>query len=100
MKSAPGHAVRDGRPRPIRDDDKKGVSETQPPVHYEITVEGIPGPRWSAWFDGRQLTSDAAGRTNIAGPVAEQAALHGLLARIRDLGLPLLAVRRTGGYEQ
>ena len=96
MKSAPGHAVREGRPRPILDDDKKEVSETKPPVHYEITVEGILDPRWSAWFDGLQLTSDTASRTVIAGPVADQAALHGLLARIRDLGLPLLAVRRTG----
>ena len=72
------------------------MSRTQPQVHYEITVEGILDPRWSAWFDGLQLTSDTAGRTVIAGPVADQAALHGLLARIRDLGLPLLAVRRTG----
>ena len=68
------------------------MNETQP-VHYEITVQGVLGPRWSDWFDGLQLTSDADGRTTIAGPVADQAALHGLLARIRDLGLPLLEVR-------
>jgi hypothetical protein len=71
------------------------VSETQPPTHYEITVQGILGPRWSAWFGGLQMTSDAAGRTTITGPVADQAALHGLLTKIRDLGLPLLEVRRT-----
>jgi len=71
------------------------VRETQPPVHYEITVEGILDSHWPAWFDGLQLTRDAAGRSIIAGPVAGQAALHGLLARIRDLGLPLLAVRRA-----
>jgi len=70
------------------------VSETQPPAHYEITVEGILAPHWSAWFDGLQLASDG-GRTILTGPVADQAALHGLLAKIRDLGLPLLAVRRT-----
>ena len=70
------------------------MSETQPPVHYEITVEGILEARWSAWFDGMQLASDAVGRTTITGPVADQAALHGLLAKVRDLGLPLLAVRR------
>ena len=74
---------------------RKGGEETQQPVHYEITVEGILDPRWSAWFDGLQLTSDATGRTTIAGPVADQAALHGLLAKIRDLGLTLLAVRRA-----
>jgi hypothetical protein len=70
------------------------VNETQP-VHYEITVQGVLGPRWSDWFDGLQLTSDADGRTTIAGPVADQAALHGLLTRIRDLGLTLLTVRRA-----
>ena len=70
------------------------MSETQP-VHYEITVQGVLGPRWSDWFDGLQLTSDADGRTTIAGPVADQAALHGLLTRIRDLGLTLLTVRRA-----
>ena len=70
------------------------MSETQP-VHYEITVQGVLGPRWSDWFDGLQLTSDADGRTTITGPVADQAALHGLLTRIRDLGLPLLTVRRA-----
>jgi hypothetical protein len=71
------------------------VSETQPPVHYESTLEGILDPRWSSWFDGRQLASDAAGWTTITGPVAEQAALHGLLTKAGDLGLPLLTVRRT-----
>jgi hypothetical protein len=64
-------------------------------MHYEITVQGVLGPRWSAWFDGLQLTSDADGRTTIAGPIADQAALHGLLAKVRDLGLILLAVRRA-----
>ena len=71
------------------------MSETEPSAHYEITVGGILDPRWSAWFDGLHLTSDAAGRTTISGPVADQAALHGLLARIRDLGLTLLEVRCT-----
>jgi hypothetical protein len=70
------------------------VSKTQPPMYYEITVEGVLDPRWLAWFEGLHLTSDT-GRTTIAGPVADQAALHGLLAKIRDLGLPLLTVRRT-----
>lgn len=75
------------------------VSATQPPMHYEITVEGVLDPRWSAWFEDLQLTSDA-GQTTIAGPLADQAALHGLLAKIRDLGLPVVAVRRTGRDDQ
>jgi len=51
-------------------------------------------PRWSAWFEGLRVTSDEHGQTTIAGPVTDQAALHGLLAKVRDLGLPLLSVRR------
>ena len=71
------------------------MSETEPPAHYEITVRGVLDPHWSAWFDGLQLTSDGAGRTTISGTVADQAALHGLLTRIRDLGLTLLELRCT-----
>ena len=65
------------------------------PVHYEIRVNGVLDSRWSAWFDGLQLTSDQSGQTSIAGPITDQAALHGLLAKVRDLGLELLEVRRT-----
>ena len=64
-------------------------------MHYEIRVNGVLGSGWSAWFDGLQVTSDEHGQTTIAGPVTDQAALHGLLAKIRDLGLELLVVRRT-----
>jgi hypothetical protein len=64
-------------------------------VHYEIRVRGVLDGGWSAWFDDLQVTSDERGQTTIAGPVPDQAALHGLLAKIRDLGLDLLAVRRT-----
>jgi hypothetical protein len=67
----------------------------EPPVHYEIRVGGVLGSGWSAWFDGLQVTSDEHGQTTIAGPIADQAALHGLLAKIRDLGLELLSVHRT-----
>jgi hypothetical protein len=59
---------------------------------YEIRVQGELAPRWSCWFAGLAVeTSD--GETVIVGPVDDQAALHGLLARIRDLGLPLLGLR-------
>jgi hypothetical protein len=64
-------------------------------VHYEIRVKGVLDGRWSAWFDGLQVTSDQRGQTSIAGRVTDQAALHGLLAKVRDLGLELLEVRRT-----
>ena len=64
-------------------------------MHYEIRLNGVLDHGWSAWFDGLQVTSDEHGQTTIAGPVTDQAALHGLLAKIRDLGLELLEVRRT-----
>ena len=63
-------------------------------MHYEIRVNGVLGSGWSTWFDGLQITNDDRGETTIAGPIADQAALHGLLTKIRDLGLELLEVRR------
>ena len=65
-------------------------------VRYEIRVEGVLDEQWSAWFDGMQITSEPDGVTVIVGPVTDQAALHGLLAKVRDLGLPLISVRRVG----
>jgi hypothetical protein len=64
-------------------------------VHYEIRVRGVLDSGWSAWFEGLRVTSDQQGQTTIAGPVVDQAALHGLLVKVRDLGLELLEVRRT-----
>jgi hypothetical protein len=64
------------------------------PARYELRVQGVLEPRWSAWFEGLRIASDQAGQTTITGPVADQAALHGLLDKIRDLGLPLLSVCR------
>ena len=64
------------------------------PARYEIRVRGVLDRRWSGWFDGLQVTSDTSGQTLIAGPVVDQAALHGLLAKVRDLGLPLLSVQQ------
>jgi len=62
------------------------------PGQYEIRVQGRLEPRWAAWFDGMTLTSGSDGSTTIHGPVVDQAALHGLLTQLRDLGLPLLSV--------
>ena len=65
----------------------------QPPV-YQIRITGQLGPRWSDWFDDLSITLEANGDTLLTGPVVDQAALHGLLRRVRDLGLPLLSVTR------
>jgi hypothetical protein len=62
---------------------------------YEIRVEGILDECWAAWFDGLQVTSQSDGVTTITGAVVDQAALHGVLAKVRDLGLPLISVRRV-----
>ena len=59
---------------------------------YEIRLQGRLEPRWSVWFDGLTLTAGDDGTTILRGPVVDQAALHGQLQRLRDLGLPLLSV--------
>ena len=61
---------------------------------YEIRLQGRLDQRWSTWFDGLILSTDEAGTTTLRGPVTDQAALHGLLARVRDLGVPLISLRR------
>jgi hypothetical protein len=59
---------------------------------FEIRIKGHLASRWSAWFDGMSLTNESDGTTSIRGPVIDQAALHGLLQRLRDTGLPLISV--------
>jgi hypothetical protein len=58
----------------------------------EIRVKGHLEPRWAAWFDGLSLTHESDGTTVIHGHVVDQAALHGLLQKVRDIGLPLVSV--------
>jgi hypothetical protein len=62
---------------------------------YEIRLKGRLSPRWAATFDGMTLTTDEDGTTMLRGPVADQAALHGLLRRLADLGIPLLSVTQN-----
>jgi hypothetical protein len=61
---------------------------------YDIRVRGHLDARWAAWFDGLCLTHQGDGTTLLQGPVVDQAALHGVLGTVRDLGLPLIAVSR------
>jgi hypothetical protein len=63
---------------------------------YEIRLKGRLDARWASRFDGLALAHDGDGTTVIHGPVADQAALHGLLSKVRDLGLPLISVTRVG----
>ena len=66
------------------------------PGGYEIRLKGHLDQRWAAWFDGLSLSREPDGTTVIHGPVADQAALHGLLQKVRDTGLPLVSVTCAG----
>lgn len=65
-------------------------------VHYILRVEGVLDRRWAAWFEGLTVTPGET-ETTISGPIRDQAALYGLLAKVRDLGLVLVEVRRIQG---
>ena len=62
---------------------------------YEIRVQGQLDQHWSAWFNGLAISYDADGNTVLRGPLVDEAALHGVLSKVRDLALPLLAVNRV-----
>jgi hypothetical protein len=64
---------------------------------YEIRIQGRLDKRWQAWFDGMELLTADDGNTLIRGRVADQAALHGLIQKVRDLGLPLISVTTDTG---
>ena len=67
------------------------IDENQSPV-YEIRIKGHLGSQWTDWFEGLTITLQDNGDTLLTGPVVDQAALHGLLKKVRDLGLPLVSV--------
>ena len=75
--------------QPTSGDDREGGV-------YEIRLKGHLDNRWAEWFEGLTLTRADNGETRLTGPVADQAALHGLLRKVRDLGLPLIAVSQVG----
>jgi hypothetical protein len=70
---------------------KEHMSDTQ----YEIRLKGHLQPRWAAWFDALSLTQESDGTTVIRGSVIDQAALHGLLSKVCDLGLPSIALTQV-----
>ena len=70
------------------------------PVDYEIRVAGHLPARWSAWFEGLAVAPEPDGTTRLSGPVADQAALYGLLRKVRDTGLTLIAVKQIPSKEE
>ena len=65
------------------------------PMVYQIRIKGHLGPQWSEWFGGLSITLEDNGDTLLTGPVVDQAALHGLLKKVRDLGMPLISAVRV-----
>jgi hypothetical protein len=62
------------------------------PVVYQIRIKGHLGSQWTDWFEGLTITLEEDGDTLLTGPIVDQAALHGLLKKVRDLGMPLVSI--------
>jgi hypothetical protein len=73
---------------------QKRNPKTEPgqPIVYQIRIKGHLGSQWTDWFDGLTITLEKNGDTLLTGPVVDQAALYGLLKKVRDLGMPLVSV--------
>lgn len=73
------------------------ISQTDPnqPAAYQIRIKGHLGRQWTDWFEGLTITLEDNGDTLLTGPVPDQAALHGLLKKVRDLGTPLISVNQV-----
>jgi hypothetical protein len=75
------------------------LKPTSSPAIYQIRLKGHLDSQWADWFEGLTVTLEENGDTLITGPVIDQAALHGLLKKIRDLGIPLISVNRVDTNE-
>ena len=69
------------------------------PMIYQIRLKGHLGSQWTDWFEGLTLRLEEDGDTLLTGPVVDQSALHGLLKKVRDIGLPLISVNRVPALE-
>jgi hypothetical protein len=70
-------------------------SDPDEPMVYQIRIKGHLGPKWTDWLGGMTITPEEGGETLLTGPVVDQAALHGLLRKVRDLGMPLISAIRV-----
>ncbi len=73
-------------------DHHKPQFDLNQPMIYQIRIKGQLSPQWEAWFEGLAVTLEENGDTLLTGPVADQSALHGVLKKVRDLGLPLISI--------
>ena len=71
------------------------IEDHHEPERYEIRIKGHLDDKWADWFEGLTITREDNGETLLIGPVVDQAALHGVLRKVRDLGMPLLSVSRV-----
>lgn len=79
--------------------EKEASNGYETPELYEIRLKGHLNDRWADWFEGFSFTLESDGTTILSGAVADQAALHGLLRKVRDLGLPLISVIQVGNNQ-
>ena len=70
------------------------------PMVYQIKIDGHLRPQWTDWFEGLSVTLQPDGTTLLSGPLVDQAALYGLLKKVRDLGLPLISVNQVSIHSQ
>ena len=70
------------------------TTDPRQPIVYQIRIQGHLGSEWTDWFEGLTITLEENGDTLLTGPVVDQAALHGLLRKVRDLAMPLVSVTR------
>ena len=85
--------------RKVMSDTLDRKTDPSQPIVYQIRVKGHLGSQWTDWFGGLTVTLEDNGDTLLTGLIVDQAALHGLLKKVRDLGMPLLSVNRIQFHE-
>ena len=80
--------------------EQKQNPDVDPSTVYQIRIKGHLSQQWMSWFEGLTITREQDGNTLLAGAVIDQAALHGILKKVRDLGMPLLSVNRVRPEQQ
>ena len=88
-------------PRNRRMSNKRNpIINSSQPIVYQIRLKGLLSHQWTEWFEGLTITLEEDGNTLLTGTVVDQAALHGLLKKVRDLGMPLISVNRVNPNQE